>query len=181
MTRSGWLLTISFAGLVIEGLSFVHPTPRLIWNATASTPVGLYALRPVTHFEVSDLVSVIPPEPLASFLADGGYLPRGVPLLKRVAALPAQEVCRNDLTVTVDGIVMGEALRHDRRGNPLPAWQGCKRIASDEIFLMNMQPPDSLDGRYFGPIPQSSIMGRATPLLTDEEGDGRFEWRAPTR
>ncbi len=181
MTCFGWVLTTSLAGLVIGGLSFIHPTPRLIWNATASTPVGLYILRPVTRLEVTDLVSVIPPEPLASFLADGGYLPRGVPLLKRVAALPAQEVCRNDLTVTVNGIVMGEALRRDRRGNLLPAWQGCQRIASDEIFLMNLQAPDSLDGRCFGPIPQSSIMGRAMPLLTDEDGDGRFEWRTPTR
>ena len=39
---------------------------------------------------------------------------------------------------------------------------------------------DSLDGRYFGPIPASSVIGRALPLWTDEEGDGRFVWRAPT-
>ena len=40
--------------------------------------------------------------------------------------------------------------------------------------------PDSLDGRYFGPIPASSVIGRALPLWTDEDGDGRFVCRAPT-
>jgi type IV secretory pathway protease TraF len=45
---------------------------------------------------------------------------------------------------------------------------------------MNWSVPDSLDGRYFGPIPTSSVIGRALPLWTDEEGDGRYQWRAPT-
>ena len=45
-----------------------------------------------------------PPEPLATFLADGRYLPRGIPMLKRVLALPGQTVCRDELTITVDKI-----------------------------------------------------------------------------
>ncbi len=40
---------------------------------------------------------------------------------------------------------------------------------------------DSLDGRYFGPIPTSSIIGRAMPVWTDEDDSGHFEWRAQTR
>jgi type IV secretory pathway protease TraF len=46
---------------------------------------------------------------------------------------------------------------------------------------MNAQVRDSLDGRYFGPISASSIIGRAVPLWTDEDGTGRYEWRASTR
>jgi type IV secretory pathway protease TraF len=46
---------------------------------------------------------------------------------------------------------------------------------------MNWDVWDSLDGRYFGPIPKNSIVGRALPLWTDEGGDGRDLWRAPTR
>ena len=33
----------------------------------------------------------------------------------------------------------------------------------------------------FGPIPKASVIGHALPLWTDEEGDGRYLWRAPTR
>ena len=111
-------------------------------------------------------------------MVERGYVGRGVPLLKRVLGLPGQRVCRLRSAITVDGIEMGEALDRDRIGRDLPVWQGCRVIASSEIFLMNWEVRDSLDGRYFGPIPASSVIGRAVPLWTDEEGDGRYEWRA---
>jgi type IV secretory pathway protease TraF len=114
-------------------------------------------------------------------MAERRYLPRGVPLMKRVAALPGQRVCREGSHITVDGIDMGEALSRDHSGRDLPAWQGCRRIADGEIFLMNWAAPESMDGRYFGPLASTSIIGRAIPLWTDEDGDGRFEWRAATR
>lgn len=180
MTRFGYVMTTYFAMLVIGALAFVHPAPRLIWNATASTPAGLYALRPIGQLRIMELVAVRPPEPIASFLADGGFLPRGVPLLKHVMALPEQVVCRTGRTVTVDGIAVGEARDLDHWDRALPVWSGCETLATDEIFLMNPTVPDSLDGRYFGPLPIASIVGRAVPLFTDEEGDGRFIWRAAT-
>ena len=76
---------------------------------------------------------------------------------------------------------MGDALERDRMGRDLPVWQGCRVVAEGEIFLMNWQSADSFDGRYVGPLPVTAIIGRALPLWTDEEGDGRYEWRAPTR
>ena len=38
---------------------------------------------------------------------------------------------------------MGEALDHDSRGRTLSAWQGCRVVADDEVFLMNWQSEDS--------------------------------------
>jgi conjugative transfer signal peptidase TraF len=181
MTRFGYVMTTYFTVMLIGGLSLVHITPRLIWNASASTPIGLYSLNRPTRLDVTDLVAVDAPEPLASFLAERGYLPRGVPLLKRVAGLPGQPVCRLGARITVNGVAMGEALDRDRLGRELPVWQGCRRIAEGEIFLMNWSAEDSLDGRYFGPLSAHSIIGRATPVWTDEDGSGRFEWRAATR
>ena len=132
-------------------------------------PIGLYRLRPIGKLAVTELVAVLPPEPLATFLADGNYLPRGVPLLKRVLALPGQTVCRDHLTITVDKIAVGEAREHDSRGRPLPIWQGCRVVADGEVFLMNWQSADSLDGRYFGVLPTSAIIGKAEPLWTGKE------------
>ena len=108
----------------------------------------------------------MPPEPLASSLARGGYLPRGVPLLKRILALPGQSVCRDELIISVDGVNVGTARERDRRGRALPVWQGCRTIVDGEVFLMNWDEPASLDSRYFGPIPISAIIGRAEPLWT---------------
>lgn len=90
-------------------------------------------------------------------------------MLKRVLALPGQTVCRNALTISVDGIDMGAALSRDGRGRPLPVWQGCSVVGVDKLFLMNWQSKDSLDSRYFGCVPQSSVIGKATPVWTREE------------
>ena len=181
MTRLSYGVVMAASVSLLGVASIASFAPRLIWNASASTPVGFYTIGEVGNLDVTDLVAVDAPEPLATFLSDGGYLPRGVPLLKRVAALPGQRVCRTGLVITVDGVPMGDALDRDRRGRLLPIWRGCQLVANGELFLMNWQVRDSLDGRYFGPLPATAVIGRATPLYTDEDGDGRFVWRAPTR
>ena len=181
MTRLSYSIVTTVAVSLLGVAPIASFAPRVIWNASASTPVGFYTIGKVGNLDVTDLVAVDAPEPLATFLSDGGCLPRGVPLLKRIAALPGQRVCRTGLAITVDGVPMGDALDRDRRGRPLPVWQGCRLVAAGELFLMNWQVRDSLDGRYFGPLPATAVIGRATPLYTDEDGDGRFVWRAPTR
>lgn len=181
MTRFGYVMVTYCAAMGVAIGMFIPTPTKLIWNATASAPVGFYTVEPADRIEVPELVAIIPPEPLADFMVERGYVGRGVPLLKRVLGLPGQRVCRLRSTIMVDGVEMGEALERDRIGRELPVWQGCRAIGDGEIFLMNWEVRDSLDGRYFGPIPASSVIGRAIPLWTDEEGDGRYEWRAPTQ
>lgn len=164
MTRFGYVMTTYFVVLAIGTLSLVSVTPRLIWNATASTAVGLYAVQPDRHPAVGDLVVVRPPKSLSKFLAEGGYLPRGVPLLKQVAAVAGDTVCRSDATITIDHTIVAVAHEHDRWGHPLPAWDGCRALGPGELFLLNRH-PDSLDSRYFGAIPVHAVLGRAHPLF----------------
>ncbi|MER9442210.1 S26 family signal peptidase [Mesorhizobium sp. M0340] len=181
MMRSGLILCTALA-FVAVAYPAIAPTPaKLIWNASASAPIGFYAVDFNRAFEVSDLVVVNAPEPLATFLAERGYLPEGVPLVKHVLAVSGQTVCRTGLKITVDGIEAGVALERDRAGRELPAWQRCQRVTTGELFLMNWQVRDSLDGRYFGLTSTNSIIGRAVPLWTDEDGGGHFQWRAPMR
>lgn len=181
MTRTELLLAAALATMGI-GYPAITPMPiKLMWNASASAPIGFYTIDFAAPFEVTDLVAVDAPEPFATFMAERGYLPKGVPLLKRVLGVPGQIVCRSNLTITVDGIEVGAALERDRIGRALPGWQGCRRIHTGEVFLMNWQVRDSLDGRYFGLTSTDQIIGRAVPLWTDEENNGRFKWRAPTR
>jgi len=159
------------AGAAALALSTIAATPakRYVWNASGSVPVGLYRLQPAGNLSVNQLVAVQPPEPLAAFLADNSYLPRGVPMLKRILALPGHTVCRDGLAITVDNIAAGEARERDSRGRRLPVWQGCSVVADGEVFLMNWQSADSFDGRYFGVLPTSAIIGWAKPLWTSRE------------
>jgi conjugative transfer signal peptidase TraF len=167
----GRLATImmTFGAVALVVFTMGEARPSYVWNASASVPIGLYRLQPAGRLTVTELVAVRPPEPLATFLDLNGYLPIGIPMLKRVLALPGQTVCRKGLTISVDGIAVGNALSRDSRGRPLPVWQGCHAVEADELFVMNWQSDDSLDGRYFGFVPNSSVIGKALPVWTREE------------
>jgi conjugative transfer signal peptidase TraF len=168
MSRPTGVLAVAALGVGLTAVPPLDP-PFLIWNASASVPIGLYAVERSIGLRLADLAVVRPPEKLAEFLADRAYLPRGVPLLKHVLALSGQSVCRDALGVRIDGMAVGAAREHDSRGRPLPKWSGCRVVREDEIFLMNPRSADSLDGRYFGPLPASSVIGRAVPVWTTRE------------
>jgi len=164
MTRFGYAMSAYFAAMATVVTAFVHPSPRLIWNASASVPIGLYSLNSGGLPRVGSLVAVTPPSLLADYMARRHYLPLGLPLLKHVAARGGQRVCRRGDRILVDDRAIGRALVRDRRGRPLPVWSGCVRLASDQIFVMNAGVADSFDGRYFGALPAAAIAGRLTAI-----------------
>src|SRR5262249_22704635 len=168
-SRSATLVVMIIGVAVVTHTMGAKPMPRFVWNASESVPLGLYSVEPVGKLAVTNLVVAMPPDPLATFLAERGYLPLGVPLIKRILALPGQSVCRNQLAIIVDGIETGTALVHDRRGRALPLWQGCRVIAQGEVFLINWHEPGPRDARSFGPIPLHAIVGRAKPVWTFED------------
>jgi conjugative transfer signal peptidase TraF len=144
--------------------------PRIIWNASASVPLGFYVTIPAATIAHGDLVLVRPPETLAAFLAERGYVARGVPLVKHVAALPPQVVCAEGNTITVDGATVAHRRTADRLGRPLSTWHGCQALKPGQVFLLNAAEPDSLDGRYFGPLPGTNIVARLRPVWITGRG-----------
>lgn len=178
MTRRGYAV-LAAIGVVATTLTTVIDTPpRILWNASASVPIGLYSVQPAGVPEVGELVAVAPPRPLASWLAARGYLPPGVPLIKPVAATAGQRVCRSGTRIIVSGRTIGVARTRDSRGRALPVWQGCRTLRDGELFLMNAAVPNSLDGRYFGPVPVRKLIGRVSPILTRDAPDAPLVWRS---
>ncbi len=182
MMRQFYLRTTAFAASAVTisfaAIALTDPLPRVIWNASASAPLGLYRIRPDSDPPIGALVAVAPPERLGRWMAERGYLGPDMPLLKHVAAKTGQRVCRIGVTVSVDGRAVAIAQIRDRIGRPLPAWQGCRTLAAGELLLLNPDHPDSLDGRYFGPLPASTVLGRAIPILTRDSPDAPLRWRA---
>lgn len=180
MTRLGYVVTTvvaaeTFAALFV-GVALIAPHPRLIWNASASAPIGLYRVTAVNQPKAHDLVAVMPPDGLARLMAERRYLPMDVPLLKHVAALPGARVCRSSRHITIDGRRVAAVLAADSHGQPLPVWSGCRVVARDELFLLN-DAVDSFDGRYFGAISAKGLIGRATPVLTRDAPGKPLRWR----
>jgi len=176
MKRGVIIYASALAVIVIAVSAAINPVPRLIWNASASVPIGYYSVQDVHQLEPSDLLVVQPPTSISDYMERRASVPKGVPLIKHVAALPGQTVCRHGFELSVDGMVIGRARFRDSHGRILPIWHGCQKLAENQIFFMNTAVPDSLDGRYFGTFDRKTIVGRAVPLWTDDDGDGRFIW-----
>ncbi len=166
MSRFGYAM-LTYAMVLFVGVTAYFRSPMgLVWNTTASTPTGFYRIVKDRDLRVGELVAVAPPAKLANWLAVRHFLPLHAVLMKQVAAVEGARVCRHGLTITIDGRTIVQARERDRFGRPLPVWTGCRTLGRADVFLMNAAVPDSLDGRYFGPLPVRSIVGRAVPLWT---------------
>ncbi|WP_230463172.1 conjugative transfer signal peptidase TraF [Sphingobium sp. Cam5-1] len=165
--RRKWLRRTVLLGIGMAALGLTiaqPPLPRLVWNASASAPIGLYAVSPGTAPGRGDMVIAWPPAAARQLAAHRRYLPANVPLVKRVVAVAGDTICGTDRTVTVNGRPVALRRAADAAGRPLPAWQGCIRLAPGMVFLLMAETPDSFDGRYFGPTSARDVIGRAIPL-----------------
>ena len=159
----GATLLVTAVPALALGLASVAGLPKkLIYNASASAPPGLYWLdgRPI---ERGDYVLVRVPMGVRALIAERGYLPSNVPLIKRFMGIKGDEICREATRLSINGKTVAEARMRDGLGRPMPVWQGCRVLAGDRVFLLQDH-PDSFDGRYFGPVDRRLIMGRATRL-----------------
>jgi len=165
--KRGPLVCAAIPVLALAVASTVGLPKKLIYNASASAPIGLYWLdhQPI---ERGDYVLVRVPERVRRLVEQRGYLPADVPLVKRVAGVDGDEICRDGRVISINGNTVTVAERADGLGRPLPDWQGCHILTEQTVFLLQDH-PQSFDGRYFGPVDRRLIVGRATKL--------RFPWR----
>ena len=163
---------LSACGLAALACSaFIRPDARFVYNASDSVPVGWYRVDPAGPqpgaSPVGSIVLIRLPEASASLAAQRGYLPIGIPLLKRVAAMAGQRVCIADRIVHIDGVTVAAARVADRAGRLLQAWPECRRLRHGELFLLSTTNTASFDSRYFGPVEASAVLGIAHPLLLE--------------
>ena len=150
------------AGALFTAAPLREKTPWLVWNASPSVPLGLYRINP-GPVRRSDLVLIRLPPDVAELAARRNYLPRSAYLIKFVSAVAGDPVCRLGDRILVRGVFAARALTRDSLGRPMPSWQGCRRLASGDLFLLadNQQ---SFDSRYFGVVSASEVVGRAVLL-----------------
>lgn len=158
---------VGLAGLAailpLAAVALFPPAPRLVWNASASTPRGLYWVDASGPVSTGDLVVARLPRRFRPLAADRGYLPAGVPLVKRVAATSGARICRRGSAIAIDGMRAVVGKPHDGMGRALPRWAGCTTLPAGDVFLLG-DDPASFDGRYFGATSGADVVGRAVLL-----------------
>jgi conjugative transfer signal peptidase TraF len=144
--------------------SIISPPPLLlVWNTTASTPVGLYAVRRAVPKRGDLLVTRLPRE-TESLAVSRHILPANTPVLKPVAAVAGDLVCRAGPAISINGRVAVTARGRDGHGRSLPTWRGCRRLSSSQVFVL-ARDAHSFDSRYYGPLDIQLARGIARPLL----------------
>jgi conjugative transfer signal peptidase TraF len=135
----------------------------LVWNASASAPIGLYSVSRGWAARSGEMVIAWAPEPARSLAAYRRYLPANVPLVKRVAAVAGDRVCAKGPQVRINDQPAAERLKRDPSGRPMPWWEGCRTVRQGEAFLL-VDSALSFDGRYFGITRKRDLVGRARLL-----------------
>ena len=138
-------------------------SPKFYLNASPSVQRGMYVVSSQTPYGRGSLVVAALPPGAASLAARRGYLASGIPVLKRVSGLTGDRVCRDGLLIRVNGRMVAAAKVADARGRSLPVWNGCLLLHDDDVFLLGDR-SDSFDGRYFGPLKRTQIIGKATRI-----------------
>jgi len=132
--------------------------PPVIINETVSIKKGLYIWSGDTQaLKHGDIVAMPMNQRSRDYLVAKLRYPTDTMLLKRVAALPGETVCRHGEAVAAPKRAV-RAERKDSAGSNLPSWQGCHTLLPTEIFLLGDH-PGSFDSRYFGPVRLAEISG----------------------
>ena len=139
------------------------PPTVLVWNASASAPIGLYRVRAATKIRRGEMVIAWAPYSARTLAASRHYLPTNVPLVKRVAAVEGDRVCAAGRSIRINRKRVAERRAVDSAGRPMPWWTGCRRLSRGDTFLLTDNPA-SFDGRYFGVTRRQDLVGRAVLL-----------------
>jgi conjugative transfer signal peptidase TraF len=138
---------------------------HLIWNRTASLPLGLYFRSSESRAHEGQLVALRVPPRVRPLVHDRRYLPDGSLLIKPVAAVAGDVVCTRCGILTINGVPFGRILTRDSHGRELPGYEGCGALPEGQVFLASHHPA-SFDSRSFGPVDIHALQGTVTPLWT---------------
>ena len=156
---------VSRSGVLVLGVAIITAVgalaaakPTLLLNRSPSEPPGLY-VRAGRDLGVGSIIAFRTPSAAFPYADLSMAYLHHRPLLKAVSAGPGDRVCTNDGELIINGRATAPIATRDRQGRALPRWQGCRRMAQDELFVFSARVPNSFDSRYYGPVHRTDVLG----------------------
>ncbi len=156
------IISLAVIGTAVE--TFFPPRPVVLYNPSASAPIGWYRLRDKISLKNGEQIAVYAPE-WARRLADKrGYLPYDYPLIKTIWAISGEQVCYHENRVIVPNRPDISRQKQDSLGRDMPVRSGCIILKSGEYLAISPDVQAGFDSRYFGPVGLENILGRVEYL-----------------
>ena len=155
---------IAIAAAPVAATAFWKAPTLLVWNASASAPLGLYRVEPHAPVRRGDMVVAWLPQGARLLAASRHYLPANVPLVKRITAVEGDRVCARNNRILINGRLVATRRARDPSGRAMPWWSGCARLGRGDLFLLSPAGPLAFDGRYFGVTRAPDLVGKARLL-----------------
>tara|TARA_R110002051_G_C8761387_1_gene501731 strand:- start:4970 stop:5710 length:741 start_codon:yes stop_codon:yes gene_type:complete len=169
------VLSLSAVGVGLLGLSTFNFDPKLLYNPTPSAPIGWYKIVPSDTYLPGDLVASWLPEDAEKLAQNRGYLPQGTPVIKTVLAAPGDEYCIKEGRLWVADTPALFILPTDSQDRVMPVLpDGCRSLMPSEYLVVSDRVSKSFDSRYFGPVDEDLILGKAEYVGVVEESVGRY-------
>lgn len=145
------------------------PKPKLLYNPSASAPIGWYQLEQSSTLQLGDQVAAYAPDWARKLADDRRYLPYVYPMIKTIVANGGTEVCASNGLISVPNYPDIQTLSQDSLGRDMPQLSGCSTLKPDEYFLISPNQKFGFDSRYFGEVAVADILGKVKYL-----GKGSF-------
>lgn len=159
------IAVISVLGLIL--MSTFYGKTLFILNQTKSLPRGFYRVIEQENYRRGDLVVFHIPDTIRTFIQSRFQMPDNAYLMKYIVGLPGDTYTVKDGIFIVENDAIGAVLKHDNNGKPMPVFE-YNGVLKSGVLVAKKGLNLSIDSRYFGPVPRSTIIGRAEPFFLFE-------------
>ena len=142
-------------------------------NFTSSMPYGVYAKSKPNLINHGDYVLICMDESATAIGLKNGYLETGkdcngsMPLIKKVVAIPFQQIELTDSYLSVDGVKVPAATSYlDSNSRTLAIFPRGKYQRDCYWLLGDRDIAHSWDSRYWGCVAKGQIIAKVEPWLT---------------
>lgn len=142
----------------------------VIYNYTASLPVGWYWLEPAASLRHGDIILCDADEDTMQLAVERQWINPNTHFLKCIYGLPGDVYEIRAHRYIVNGEDKGEIKQYDSAGRKLPLQPDGKYIVPEGYILTGTSEENSFDSRYYGPIPIKNVYNKAHYLCAGFRG-----------
>ena len=156
------LAIVAILYITVLILKYLHI--GFIKQVTPSMPEGWYFTYPTDELQKGDNVVFIPNKQTEDYILSRKWLPRNIPLLKKIVGIPGDYLCIKEGATYINEKWVAKIYSQDSNGDALPVFKYCANIPKDQYFMQGIGNPHSFDSRYYGLVRKDQIRSKAVKL-----------------